>query len=258
MSGELAYVYGFAEAAPHLPPPPTSGVEERVGVEWVLHNGIAALVSFVPARAYSEAVLARRIQDAAWLAYRAERHNGVLLDVLGQVTVVPCRFATLLRGRRRLAEAIADQRRAIKENLRRLRDRVEWSIKAFAAGTPDVPASTSMLRMKRAETGTAYLLAREHELTSRRMAAEDARERTQEIESAIAPMVEGIVRLPLQAAVDDHAREPVLNLACLVHRSGTRPLEGRLRRLAALQRRHGTTLSWSGPWPGYNFVGRLP
>jgi hypothetical protein len=72
----------------------------------------------------------------------------------------------------------------------------------------------------------------------------------------LADVVEEIVHLPLHDLGRDH-KHLSLNLACLLRRQDVARLESKLKRLLAREQEYNVTLTWSGPWPAYSFVGSI-
>lgn len=246
MRRPLLHLYGFTAAgAGGLPRRGLAGVEPPGRVECVAREGIAAIVSRVPGEDYEDAAIGERLRDPAWLAQRVERHNGVLLAFLEQGPLAPCRFGMRLRTRADVLDILSRYRLPVRKALGRLRDRVEWSVKAFAAAAPEP--------CQREDDGAAYLLGRVRQRASRQETLRLGYERAQVIVDALTPFVEDCRHLPLR----DGTRQPLLNLACLVRSVSLPAMRSMLEDLCAGERTHHVTLGWSGPWPAYSFAGDL-
>jgi hypothetical protein len=235
-------------------------VEDGVGVACVEHLGIGAVVSLVPAKVYEEQPLEEHCKDPCWLAARAERHNRVLLQILEHTAVAPCRFGTLFRDFATVKEIIACNRRLLSKTLRRLQDRVEWSVKAYVT-RPSRPSGdkhhgrTSSRRSgsERAQ-GAAYLLGLARARTAQREVDVRLRNHAKRIIGALSRLSEDVVLLPVRDTESDKGMI-FLDLACLVKRGNMPAFASRLQKLGAGEKKNDIALSWSGPWPAYSFAG---
>ena len=260
------YVYGCA-AAPRRRrkasvgaplPRPAAALEAGSSCRWIEEQGVAALVSPLPAAVYEEAPLARHMENVAWLAERVERHNRVLLEAMAHTPVAPCRFGVLLRKPEGVVGMLRRLRTPLLKTLKRLGDGREWSVKAFAISPParPGPGRGSPAEPARAATGgKAYLLARAQERAAQREATARARGRAGRLLALLARLARDVVPLPARAMKGQ--AEPFLNLACLVRRRDTRRWLRRLQAMAQREQNNSLRLAWSGPWPPYSFVAEL-
>ena len=219
---------------------PAEGVEAGA-VEWRELDGLAAVFSRVPGEDYDEAPLAKRMGDAPWLAERAGRHDRVLRALLGEVTLLPCRFGTLLRAEARLREMITEHRAEFLESLDRLRGHVEWSVKAFAVEPPEAALEPED------DSGTAFLQSRLRQRREKHDWLATAQDGAGALGGHIAPHVAHTHPLPLTT-------QPglVVNLACLVPCGNLPAFQQALDHFAA--EAPALTLRANGPWPPYNFA----
>jgi hypothetical protein len=248
---DLFYVYGFSPVCGVLPVLPSAGVEGDVQVEWVVHGGVGAIVSRVPSGSYGEQALEERCKDPRWVCERAGSHNRVLLAVLHEVPVVPCRFGTLFLEPAGVVAQIARLAPRLQQTFGRIGTRAEWAVKAFVDATEKAEAD----RNPADRTGAAYLKARAAGRAVRRQALDQAASRAAALAEELVGACSELVHLPLRASGSQGP--PVLNVACLLEHSGSAAFEERLRELEARERRESLIVTWSGPWPPYSFVGDL-
>jgi hypothetical protein len=213
-----------------------------VAAELVTEGRLAGIVKPVALEEFDEAALA----DAASLERKIREHEQVLERALAETTVLPCRFGAVYRDQGELRRYLAEHEAALADALERLAGRVELGVKAFLHRERSDLAS-------QAESGRAYLEARQQE----RLAAEEvshlAGEIAAHLHERLLAVAEDGLRLPPQRPELSGREEPMIfNGAYLV---ADRPsFERELAARAAHGRESGIELELTGPWPPYNFV----
>lgn len=166
-------------------------------LELVSHRGLTAVVSSVDLEEYGEAGLRANLEDLGWLERVARGHDAVVQAAAAGAPTAPLRLATICLDDAGVVERLDAWHDELEEVLDRVADRVEWSVKVYAARRPDAPPSGSApagsgaaylqrkqaeARAARAEETTSLLLADEvHQrlvgvsVASRRLAAQDPR-----------------------------------------------------------------------------------
>jgi hypothetical protein len=223
-------------------PPAAAGVDGHP-VRVQEHGGVAALVSAVPADAFTKEALSARLEDLAQLEALARAHEAVLDGALGTGAVVPFRLCTIYSSPQRLDAMLEREAPVLRAALERLHGMQEWGVKAFVrprAGAASAPAAS----------GTEYLLRKRE----RRDAAETEREA---LEDAVAEVharlteraVAAALSRPQDRRLSGRETEMILNGAYLV------PADAAEAFRQIVEAESGAIdLELTGPWPPYHFV----
>nr|WSW69491.1 GvpL/GvpF family gas vesicle protein [Streptomyces sp. NBC_00995] len=247
---EMTYVYAVGrddpvlhELASRLP-----GVDGRP-LRPVSGGGLCALVSPVPADAFSERGLAEQMEDLDRLETVARAHHAVVDAVFADASVLPMRLATVYLDDVRVADMLVRRRADFDELLGRLEGHAELGVKVYAdprtaaAPAPDTGAPTGRdyLRQRRASrrnTQDAYRAASEVAARAARLAQGAAASR--------------VVHRPQQGQLASRPGVNVANEAYLVPRSHTGQLGRELKALA--DGVPGVSVEVTGPWAPYSFA----
>lgn len=177
---------------------------------------------------------------------RVWRHETVLGVLMERHSVLPMRFGTVCTDEE-LSRLLEHRRDALCAALHKLASKVEMAVR-IADDTLREPASISgpLVDRPSASTGKAYLLARL------------ARHKEDSVASLTAGGQLETVRAYLEARsldmawhVPDAFGTPI-KVSCLIHRKEVEGFAAGLERLI----RPGFSLSCTGPWAPYSFVGK--
>jgi Gas vesicle synthesis protein GvpL/GvpF len=216
-------------------------------------EGLAAIVSRAPLADFDAEAFAGKVKNPEWLEANVRAHEGVLEAAVGRVPVVPFRFGTIYRSPDQVRQMLADHRE-LQDELARVAGKVELGVKGFllaeaAGGGGDEPAASS---------GRQYL---ERKQAARRVAEEADALRTRYANDAherLAAVAEEAVANPLQTReVSGAAGDMFLNGAYLVAEDRRSAFGKAVAGLQASHRDSSVTYEVTGPWPPYNFVGRI-
>jgi hypothetical protein len=264
-ASRLVYLYGFVEAEDRAGSAALAGVvgvDPDADVHLVREGPVAAVVSEVQADEFSEAALARKLNDIGSLESVARGHERVLDALVASGTVLPARLATLYRNEDDVRRVAAEQQSALTKAFRRLAGVREWGVKVFvrrpcllkrleeqgAAG----PASSAARAVPQ---GAAYLAERQRRQELERRLRSEVLARADEVHEALRGLATASRLVGTRAELPgDDLGELALNAAYLVRRED----EGALRELvASFERRldgRGFVVRLTGPWPPYNFL----
>ena len=133
--GPVGY-YVYCVAANELSEELLSGaipiaIEEGTNLEPVTVDSLTAIVSRVPLSDYGEQGLAERLNDAAWTAIRAMRHEQVVEHFARQRSVVPLRFGTIYLNRSGIENMLRENATELTAIIHRLKDREEWGVNVY-------------------------------------------------------------------------------------------------------------------------------
>jgi hypothetical protein len=253
-TGTLLWAYCVTRASDPAP----AGLAGLGGeVERVEDDGLAALVSRVPAAEYAEDVLPASLNDLAWLERTARAHETILERAGELATIVPLRLCTIFADAAGVRRMLDDSRPALEAALERLDGRQEWAVKLLVDVDRLVAGSGVEDAAGTAATGTAYLLGRRAERERRAAAERLGRELAEDVHARLQDWaIDAVVNPPQSRELSGHEGEMLLNGAYLVETARA----GELRDLVAeLEERHraaGVRLELTGPLPPFNFLPR--
>jgi hypothetical protein len=271
-SNDAFYVYGFTQAG--LAPEAAGAAVAESGVSPSLFSvgidephppffrrsgRVAAILSRVAQSEFCGPAGEKNLQDLAWLAPRACRHEAVLEQVMRLGAVLPARFGTLFSSTASLESFMRQHEDAIRRFLERVRGQEEWAVKGFL---DPARAEADWLARRRSEKpglpglppGLAYL----QEQSLRIQAKEALDDRVAEVcgnllEELNLLASEIVPRRIMAHERPDAAREMVLNWALLLPSAAVADFRGRIERANVEQNVGGLALEVSGPWPPYSF-----
>ncbi|KOG82601.1 gas vesicle synthesis protein [Streptomyces sp. MMG1522] len=252
----MSYVYAVGREGPAL-----DGLAARLaGVDGrplrpVAGGGLCALVSPVPADAFSERGLAAQMEDLDRLEAVARAHHAVVDAAFAETSVLPMRLATVYLDDARVAAMLVGQRDQFQELLGRLEGHVELGVKVYAdpRAAATAPAEPAAATSSGAGAGRAYLRRRQ----AQQRDSQDVYQAASDLAARAAHLAEGVassraVHRPQQGQLAARAGVNVTNEAYLVPRDHAARLH---RELAALaDGAPGVAIEVTGPWAPYSFA----
>jgi hypothetical protein len=216
-------------------------------------SGLAAVVGSVDLEHFGEEALRRNLEDIEWLEACARAHHRVLEAVTHFGPVVPMRLAVVFHddtGVRSMLESRSD---GLSAALRRVDGRFEWGVKAYADRQTDERAPDHPRATPGQGGGTAYLLRRRAQLSSRERAQADLAQAAEEVHTTLAGMAVASRRhRPQDRRLSGQASAMVLNGAYLLDEDRSDEF---VAVTAAMDDRHpALRLEVTGPWPPYSFA----
>jgi hypothetical protein len=271
-SNDVFYVYGFTQAG--LAPRVAGAAVAQAGVSSGLLSGgidephppffqrkgsVAGVLSQVSRSEFCGESGEKNLEDLAWLAARALRHEAVLEQVMRMGPVLPTRFGTLFSSPATLEGFLGEHEAAIARFLERVSGQEEWAVKGFL--DPGC-AEAEWLARRRSETagprdsspGVAYLQEQGLQMQARQALEDGLAEACVELFNELYPLVSDIVpgRI-LGRLTPEPARETVLNWALLLPAAAVPDFRERVERANRQQNPEGLAFEVSGPWPPYSF-----
>ncbi|NEA63366.1 GvpL/GvpF family gas vesicle protein [Streptomyces sp. SID12488] len=216
--------------------------------------GTAAVVSDVPAEAFTEEAIAQRLDDINDLERLARDHHQVIAALAARTAVLPLRLATVYIDDGSLLRRLHADAGHFRSTLNRLEGHDEWGVKIYAHPPTATPSPGD-----RPRSGRDYLRARRtsrdgHDLALRTAADLGARVDRMLAEANLASDVRH--HRPQPATLSAKPGENVVNAAYLVPRKHTRSFQDRVEVLAAGTA--GVRLEITGPWAPYSFASPPP
>lgn len=240
---QVLYLYAISQlpegAAPTIAAEAIDGV---AGVEAIRCGEHLCWVSRVSKNDFADQ-LNERMQDLEWLATAGLRHQRVVAELSGHLTVLPARFGTVFLSEESLGQHIKGRKRALGKAFEQVADADEWGIKVFAVAPPKQTAAA------KDASGSDYLKRKAQLLKPSGDKKLDA-----EVQELIAALTK--LAVAVSAGGKASAGQPglVWHGAFLVRRKDRKKLESALGKYAA-RWKDSRRIDCSGPWPPYSFVG---
>ena len=270
------YVYGFTPAG--LVPEGAEGTTADAGACAGLFNAgidephppffrrsgrVAAVLSRVSQSEFCGSPGEKNLQDLAWLAPRACRHEAVLEQVMRMGAVLPARFGTLFSSMASLESFMRLHESAMGRFLERVAGQEEWSVKGFfdqARAESDWLAQWRCEKPCRTDSppGLAYLQEQSLRLQAREALDDRLAKVCGDLESELSLVASDMApRRILARERPEAGREMILNWALLLPSAAVADFRGRVERVNAQEPLGGLAFEVSGPWPPYSFCQAL-
>jgi hypothetical protein len=205
----------------------------------------------------------KNLQDLAWLAPRACRHEAVLEQVMRMGAVLPARFGTLFSSMASLESFMRLHESAMGRFLERVAGQEEWAVKGFfdqARAESDWLAQWRCEKPCRTDSppGLAYLQEQSLRLQAREALDDRLAKVCGDLESELSLVASDMApRRILARERPEAGREMILNWALLLPSAAVADFRGRVERVNAQEPLGGLAFEVSGPWPPYSFCQAL-
>lgn len=261
MADTVWYVYGIVP--PTLDPARAPDGVDDVPVAIEAEDGIAALVSELPATAYGPAPLERNSADVEWLGPRAIAHDRVLSWASDRAAVVPLPMFSLFSTRDAVHAMLRERAFQLASALARAATGREYALRVYRVDAELLAAADELSdrlgELRRAADAAApgqrYLLQRKLEAERKAELRVIAQRIAGGVFDALAPRALDAVRSPIpQGVAPDAPGTMILNAAFLVEPEGFVDFQRTLSELVAIHDPQGFRFDFTGPWPPYHFV----
>jgi len=218
-------------------------------------GGFRAVVVEVPGSMFAGEDAEARLQDVAWLAPRAERHEAIVRAARALGALMPVGFGSVFSSLETMRSSIAAHATSISSFLDETRDCDEWSLKAWVSRAAAVERAERALASEHGAggSGAAYLRARRLAEQAAARAEDRVLERIEglldDLGSTIADAAERRT-VASEAEPDDWL---IAHVALLVRRPSRAAFDARLDELAGPLEAEGIRLELTGPWAPYSF-----
>jgi hypothetical protein len=237
-------------------------IESDSRLEMIDAGDLAGIASAVPLADYGEDALQARLNDPAWTALRAMRHEKVIEHFASRASVIPLRFGTIYLRRERIEQMLGEKQTDLRSIIERLRGRDEWGVNIYFTRARLIEAVSSISprlrelgeRAASASPGQAYLMRKKIDAMRADEAREETRRVTAEIERELLRVTEGAARLKVLKDEATEYGEVAAKLAFLVERGRYEEFHIVAETLADQHAGAGFKLELTGPWPAYNFA----
>ena len=264
-SGTGLYVYCIAEtdaakaiATESLP----AAIEEDASLELIVVDDFAAVTSQVPLSMYGEESLEDNLNEAAWTAVRAMRHERVVEYFAKRTGAVPLRFGTIYLERDGVERMLSEKSDELKEILQRIGGSEEWGVNVFSdreklsnAVTELSPKLRDLTEQARnTSPGQAYLLQKKIEGLRTDESRNELVRIVDEIEARLSRKAKAGKRLRVLKVEATESGELKAKFAFLVQKTSFDDFRDEAEKIAKEFDKIGIRLELTGPWPTYNFA----
>lgn len=264
MADTVWYVYGIVP--PTLDPggAPDGVDDAEVAIE--TSEGVAALVSELPAVQYGPEPLERNTADVEWLGPRALSHDRVLSWASDHAAVVPLPMFSLFSTRDAVRALLRDRSAQLATALASAARGREYALRVYRLDAELLVEidrlSDRIGELRRnaeaAAPGQRYLLERKLDAERKAELRVVSQRIAGEIYDALRPRTLDAVRSPIaQTVAADAPGCMVLNAAFFVAPDAFASFQAGLSEIVAAHDRHGFRFEFTGPWPPYHFVGEV-
>ena len=217
-------------------------------------DGLWLIVADAPLERYGSEPVEARLRDLDWVAACATAHEAVVEHVARSATIIPLKLFTLFNTEARALAHIERMRPAVERAVERVAGREEWGVRVHLD-----EARARRLERERVTKATAGVTSGTRFLLVKKRTQQAAREALARGRGDVDRTFEALAR-----TADDARRRPadavegtrlVLDAAFLIPPRRVAAFKRAARARAVPLARHGFTLTVSGPWPPYNFVG---
>jgi hypothetical protein len=250
MTDGLVYLYAIGDAA--LASALVVGLVGVGGapVRVLVSGRLAAVVSSVDPVRFREESLRRSLEDLSWVAATARAHHRVVDALWRDHPIAPLRLATVYLDDDNVRALLEAQEGAFAATLDRIRDREEWSVKAFAAPGSDLEPDENGGDSGRGP-GADYLRRRRAARDRASRARHAAYQAAEDLHRTLAAAASASYRYPPQdPRLSGHPADMVLNAAYLVEATRSTSLRSAVHdwQSPLLQ------VTLTGPWAPYSFA----
>jgi hypothetical protein len=216
-------------------------------------RGLWLVVGSAPLDRYGEKAIEQGLRDLEWVSSCAVPHEAVIEHASRAGTVLPMKLFTLFRSDERAVQHVTSQRKRIDRLIERLEGREEWGLRVVLDEARALRNATSEARNEaKGASGTAFLLRKKKQQDLARHAIARGQEKSAGLFDDLSALADDARRrAPPPGPV---GRRILLDAAFLVRRGKLRGFQSRVKKAAALLAKDGYDLTFTGPWPPYNFV----
>jgi len=221
---------------------------------------IAAVVAEVNIEDFTGPEAQEKMEDLAWVAPRALRHEEVVLSAMEQGPVLPVRFGTVFSSLAATAEPLRQRQDVLMKFFRDTIDKKEWTLKGYV-DRPQARARMTAARLAAEKEqlaglspGKRYFLEQKIKGAVDKDVAIWLKEMGRDILSVAKKMSVGFSECRLQSRdVTGRDEEMFFHGALLVPDASMAILERMTDEWNKRRESQGLSLELSGPWPPYHF-----
>ena len=222
---------------------------------------VAAVLSEVHLEDFSGPEAQEKMEDLAWVAPRALRHEDVVLSAMEQGPVLPVRFGTVFSSIEAAAEPLRQRQDVLKKFFQDTIDKKEWTLKGYV-DQPQARARMTAARLAAEKEqlaglspGKRYFLEQKIKGAVDKDVAAWLKEKERDILRVAREASVGFSECRLQSQdVTGRDEEMFFHGALLVPDGSVAALEGMMDEWNKRHESQGLQIELSGPWPPYHFA----
>ena len=221
---------------------------------------VAAVLAEVNLEDFSGPEAQKKMEDLAWVAPRALRHEEVVLSAMEQGPVLPVRFGTVFSSLA-AAEPLRQRQDVLMKFFQDTIDKKEWTLKGYV-DRPQARARMTAARLAAEEgrlaglsPGKRYFVEQKIKGAVDKDVAAWLKEMGRDILSVVKKMSVGFSECRLQSQdVTGRDEEMFFHGALLVPDASATVLQGITNEWNTRHESQGLQIELSGPWPPYHFA----
>lgn len=260
---DLIYLYGYVPGdgvAGDLRA--LRGIADRP-VELLSCGPAVAVVSAVPADDYAAERIEPRLSDLAWLGEQGLAHERVVAALVDRTTVLPMRLFTLFSSTAALLQECEQRADWLRASLARLDGLRQWDLKVSydaermlaTIGEASDEVAAIDAELARASPGKSYLLRKQRDDVARTEVRRAVGALGEEVLAQLEPAAAEVKRIAPPSNAEPGELPVILAAALLVGREREAELRDRLGSASERLGPRGVSITCSGPWAAYRFVG---
>ncbi|MEK9165744.1 MAG: GvpL/GvpF family gas vesicle protein [Patescibacteria group bacterium] len=235
-----------------------------VGLLSIPFRDIEATAMEVDLSEFNEKEIKDRLQNDAMWTEKSIRHHHELIDQLGKKdTVIPCKFGTVFRTKKRIEEMLEKYYKQFNYLLSWLSGKQEWGLKVYldnqkfieSLKKEDQEVLALQKRKETAEEGMKWYL-------DQKMGALIDQKLGAKIEKSVKEILEELKQSVQELALNELVapeeskknQEMILNSACLLKIKWVERWQKDWEKFFKKFHKRGLSCEITGPWPPYNFV----
>ena len=254
------YLFCLTPAIPH-PEIAGKGIDGEHPLFVEVIGVVAAILAEVNIEDFTGPEAQEKMEDLAWVAPRALRHEEVVLTVMEQGPVLPVRFGTVFSSRAAAAEPLRQRQDVLMKFFQDTIDKKEWTLKGYV-DQPQARARMMAARLTAEKEqlaglspGKRYFLEQKIKGAVDKDVAIWLKEMGRDILSVAKKMSVGFSECRLQSQdVTGRDEEMFFHGALLVPDASMEEMQRLLSDWNAAHQDAGLLLELSGPWPPYHFA----
>ena len=257
------YLFCLTPASP-LPKIAGNGIDGEHPLLVEVVGEVAAVLAEVDLDDFSGPSSREKLEDLAWVAPRALRHEEVVMTSMEHGSVLPVRFGTVFSSLAAVAEPVRHNQNALKKFFQDTAGKQEWSLKGYV-DLPQARARMTAARLAAEQKQLAELSPGKRYFSEQKIKGEVDKATTawlkgigEEIGKLAQEMSVGFSECRIQSReVTGRGEEMFFHRALLVPDGFVATLEHMTDEWNKRHETQGLHIELNGPWPPYHFTPAL-
>ncbi|MBI5025124.1 MAG: GvpL/GvpF family gas vesicle protein [Nitrospirae bacterium] len=256
---DLIYLYCVTNSLPHHLHTKDFGI----GVYFIYHKGLYAVVSKVTESEFNEENLKNNLTNLEWIKTKVGIHERIIEEVMRDICVVPFKFATLFNNEDNLKAMFEEHAEELKTKLKHLEGKEEWGVKIYCdiekLKENLIQEDEALLKISKeisaSSPGKAFFSKKKKEELLNIAVNKKINEYGQySFDRLREQSLKTRINKLLPKEVTERENDMILNSAFLVYKDKISDFISVVDILKAQYKGRGLFFDCTGPWPPYNFV----